>query len=176
MKTELKQRTLQNLADAYPRHELRVNPEFQRGAYKWTLAQNQDLIDSLLRGYQIPLFYVHLLQKVNAFTGSVETTADLVDGQQRLAAIASYLRNEFPLSNPQKAAPGTVLPIRAAELPRWSGKKINELDPEDKTGLLNRELLVVQMSEDARNEVRVLFIRLQAGTPSAQSSTLRPCE
>src|SRR5438876_12207680 len=70
MKSELKQRTLQQLANAYSRDELRVNEEYQRGAYKWTRAQNQALIDSLLRGYQIPLFYVHLIQKINAFTGS----------------------------------------------------------------------------------------------------------
>jgi hypothetical protein len=165
MRSELKQRTLQNLADAYSRHELRINPEFQRGAYKWTLAQKQGLIDSLLRGYQIPLFYVHLLQKLNAFTGSVETTADLVDGQQRLAAIVSYLNNEFSLPNPQNPMQGTALPVPTPDLPSWSGKKFEELDPESKASLLGRELLVVQMTEDAPNEARDLFIRLQAGTP-----------
>jgi hypothetical protein len=158
MKSELKQRTLQKLADAYSHKELCPNPEYQRGAYKWTLAQKQKLIDSLLRGYQIPLFYVHLIQKVHTFTDSVETTAELVDGQQRLAAIVSYLHNEFPLPNPQNAEPGP-------ESPRWSGKKFDELDQEDKARLLGRELLVVQMTEDSRNEVRDLFIRLQAGTP-----------
>jgi 5-methylcytosine-specific restriction endonuclease McrA len=165
MKSELKQRTLQNLANVYSRYELRINEEYQRGAYKWSRAQKQGLIDSLLRGYQIPLFYVHLLQKLNKFTDSVETTADLVDGQQRLATIVSYLHNEFSLPNPQNAALGTALPVRTPELPRWSGKKFEELDPEDKACLLGRELLVVQMTEDAPNEARDLFIRLQAGTP-----------
>jgi hypothetical protein len=153
MKSELKQRTLEKLAEAYSSKQLRPNPEYQRGAYKWTLAQNQKLIDSLLRGYQIPLFYVHLIQKVHTFTDSVETTAELVDGQQRLAAIDSYIHNEFP-----NAAQGP-------ELARWSGKRFEELDPEDRSRLLGRELLVVQMTEDARNEVRDLFVRLQAGTP-----------
>jgi hypothetical protein len=158
MKSELKQRTLQKLADAYSRKELRPNPEYQRGAYKWTVAQKQKLIDSLLRGYQIPLFYVHLIQKVHTFTDSVETTAELVDGQQRLAAIVSYLQNEFSLPNPQIAVAG-------AETLRWSGRKFEELEPEDKACLLGRELLVVQMTADSQNEVRDLFIRLQAGTP-----------
>jgi hypothetical protein len=157
MNSELKQRTLQKLADAYSRKELRPNPEYQRGAYKWTLAQKQKLLDSMLRGYQIPLFYVHLIQKVHTFTDSVETTAELVDGQQRLAAIVSYLQNEFSLPNPQIAVAG-------AEMPRWSGRKFEELEPEDKACLLGRELLVVQMTADSRNEVRDLFIRLQAGT------------
>ena len=137
---------------------MRPNPEYQRGAYKWTLAQKQKLIDSLLRGYQIPLFYVHLIQKVHTFTDSVETTAELVDGQQRLAAIVSYLHNEFCLPGPQNAEPNQ-------ELLPWSGKKFDELDQEDKTRLERRELLVVQMTEDSRNEVRDLFVRLQAGTP-----------
>ena len=164
MKSELKKHSLQNLAGAYSSRELRVNPEYQRGT-KWSLGQQQGLIDSLLRGYQIPLFYVHLMQRSNAFTGGVETTAWLVDGQQRLAAVVSYLQNEFPLPNPQRAAPGTVLPINSVELPPWTGKTFGELPTEDKDRLLGRELLVVEMIADTPNEVRDLFIRLQAGTP-----------
>lgn len=165
MKSELKTYTLRKLADAFRSPDLRVDAEFQRGEENWTLAQNQGLIDSLLRGYQIPLFYIHLKQRVNSLNGEVQMAASLVDGQQRLAAISSYWRNEFSLSDPQKAAPGTALPVRPLELPRWSGKKFNDLSPEDQERLLARELLVVEMSEDAQNEVRDLFIRLQAGTP-----------
>lgn len=164
MKSELKPRRLQDLANAYLARELRVNPEYQRGT-KWSLAQKQGLIDSLLRGYQIPLFYVHLMKRANAFTGTVETTAWLVDGQQRLAAIVSYLQNEFSLSNPQTAAPGTVLPVRPTELPLWIGKKFEELTLEHRDRLLGQDLLVVEMTAETQNEVRDLFIRLQAGTP-----------
>ena len=56
MKSDLKPHTLQKLADAYLSHALGVNREYQRGT-KWTSVQNQGLIDSLLRGYQIPLFF-----------------------------------------------------------------------------------------------------------------------
>jgi hypothetical protein len=164
MKSDLKTHLLQTLATAYSSKELRVNPEYQRGT-KWSLGQQQGLIDSLLRGYQIPLFYVHLMQKANAFTGGVETTAWLVDGQQRLAAIVSYLQNEFPLPNPQKGAPGSVLPLESTELPPWTGKKFGDLQNEDRNRLLGRELLVIEMIADSPNEVRDLFIRLQAGTP-----------
>ena len=169
MKSELKKHTLKTLADAFQsRADLRLDLEYQRGE-KWTSAQNQKLIDSLLRGYQIPLFYVHLLSRTNPFTGSVETTAYLVDGQQRLAAIASYLRNEFSLANPRQAAPGTILPVSPPELPPWTGKKLDDLAPEDRERLLRRELLVIEMSGE-RNEVRDLFIRLQAGTPLTQAA------
>jgi len=55
MKSELTPKTLRVLADAYLARDLRVNPEYQRGT-KWNLSQKQSLIDSLLSGYQVPLF------------------------------------------------------------------------------------------------------------------------
>ena len=163
MQTELRTRTLQRLADAYAAHELRVKPEYQRGTV-WKLPQKQGLIDSLLRGYQIPLFYVHLEARPNQYTGESEKTAWLVDGQQRLAAIVGYLQSEFSLPDPKKAKPGSVLPAGTAELPPWTGKKFEELAPDDRKRLIERDLLVVEMAAEP-NEVRDLFIRLQAGTP-----------
>lgn len=163
VKSELKKKKLVNLAEAYSRGELRVNPDYQRGV-KWTLAQKQGLLDSLLRGYQVPLFYVHLIQKKNEFTDGVETTAELVDGQQRLAAICSFLNNEFKLPVPQLPQPHRGEATSARD-PHWSGKTFFELCEDDKARLLDSELSVVQMNEENRNEVRDLFIRLQAGTP-----------
>ncbi len=163
MKSEIKKRPLKQLAEAY-RKDLRVNPEYQRGT-KWNLPQKQSLIDSLLRGYDLPLFYVHLEERKNSFTDGTETTVWLVDGQQRLAAIADYLHGDFGLPDPAKEEPGTVVPSLLKAPPAWHGKKFEELPAEDQQRLLARELQVVYMSEDTPNEVRDLFIRLQAGTP-----------
>ena len=164
MKSELKQRSLQSLADARLANELRPKPEYQRGTV-WKLPQKQGLIDSLLRGYQIPLFYVHLEQRSNNYTGEVEKTAWIVDGQQRLDAIIGYRQNEFSLPDPKKAKPGSVLPPGTTAPPPWTGKKFEDLSQEEKERLLGRELLVIEMTADHPNEVRDLFIRLQAGTP-----------
>ena len=163
MKTELKKRPLKELAEVY-RKDLRVNPEYQRGT-KWNLAQKQSLIDSLLRGYDLPLFYVHLLDRKNKFTGTVETTVWLVDGQQRLAAITDYIDNRFSLPDPKKEPSGTVIPSLLKAHPSWQGKKFEDLSPDDQQRLLTRNLLVIEMREEAPNEARDLFIRLQAGTP-----------
>ena len=164
MKSEQKTRKLSALAAAYASKELRVKPEYQRGTV-WKLPQKQGLIDSLLRGYQIPLFYVHLEQRPNNYTGGVETTAWLVDGQQRLAAIVGFLQGEFGLPDPQKAKPSSVLPPSMALVPSWAGKKYDELATTDLNRLNERELLVIEMTAEDANEVRDLFIRLQAGTP-----------
>jgi hypothetical protein len=128
------------------------------------LAQKQGLIDSLLRGYQIPIFYIHLETRTNNYTQATETTAWIVDGQQRLASVVAYCQNQFSLPDPKRARPGTIVPVDPAELPAWTGKKFQELEAEDRTRLLDRELLVVEITAE-RNEVRDLFIRLQAGTP-----------
>ena len=164
MKTELKTRTLQRLADARLANELRPKPEYQRGTV-WKLPQKQGLIDSLLRGYQIPLFYVHLEERANNYTGEVEKTAWIVDGQQRLDAIIGYRQNEFGLPDPARAKAGSVIPPSATTPPPWTGKKFEDLTVDEKERLLGRELLVIEMTADHPNEVRDLFIRLQAGTP-----------
>ena len=163
MKSALVPRSLQSLMTAYQAHELRANPEFQRGL-KWGTTQRQGLIDSLLRGYQIPIFYIHLETRTNNYTQGVETTAWIVDGQQRLASIVSYCQNEFALPDPTKTKSGTVLPVDPTSLPAWVGRKFQELNDDDRKRLLSHELLVVEISAE-KNEVRDLFIRLQAGTP-----------
>jgi uncharacterized protein with ParB-like and HNH nuclease domain len=38
-----------------------VNPEYQRGVV-WTSALKKRLVDSVLRGYPIPLIYLHLIR------------------------------------------------------------------------------------------------------------------
>lgn len=163
MKSTLKTRALKELSDAYLATELRVNPDYQRGL-QWGTSQKQGLIDSLLRGYQIPIFYIHIETRTNNFTRNTEATAWIVDGQQRLASIVSYLKNEFPLPDPRKAKPGTFIPVESSKLPPWVGKKFQELDLTDKDRLINHELLVVEINAE-KNEVRDLFIRLQNGTP-----------
>lgn len=163
MKSELKTHSLKNPSAAYVAKELRVNPEYQRGL-QWGLAQRQGLIDSLLRGYQIPIFHIHIETRTNNFTQAPETTAWIVDGQQRLASIVSYCQNEFSLPDPKRARPGTIVPVDPALLPAWTGKKFQELEANDRDRLLDHALLVVEITAE-KNEVRDLFIRLQAGTP-----------
>jgi hypothetical protein len=163
MKSELKTRPLQELATLYP-EKLPVNREYQRGT-KWRLPQKQALVDSLLRGYQIPLFYVHI-QKTSGYTaGSVNEIAWLVDGQQRLASITDFLKNRFSLPDPEIGALTTVAPAVMITGSAWAGKTFDELSSEDRERLLGTKLQVVEMHTQDEDEVRDLFIRLQAGTP-----------
>ena len=62
-------------------------PQYQRTSV-WSLAKKRLLIDSILRGYDLPKFYVN---KGTLFNYEV------VDGQQRMRAIWEFVNNEYKL-------------------------------------------------------------------------------
>lgn len=73
---------------AYKRHEIFVNRKYQRKLV-WTLQEKQAFIDTLLRGYPVPLF---LFAKTKD-----GKEREIIDGLQRLDAIFSFIKNEFPV-------------------------------------------------------------------------------
>jgi hypothetical protein len=164
MKSEPTTHRLEDLARTYSERHLSINPEYQRGA-TWNIRQQRSLIDSILRGFILPIFYVHIKRTPNLFTKSETVTAWLVDGQQRLNAITEFMKGRFALSDPSTAGGGLAMAYERRNPPRWAGRKFDELIPEDRKQFLEHPLTVVRMEEEAPNEVRDLFIRLQSGTP-----------
>ena len=73
------------------------NPEYQRGVV-WTTQQQQKLIDSVLRGYQLPVIYLHDVKKVAA--GLTQEGYDIIDGQQRMESLYRFAEGAFPLLDP----------------------------------------------------------------------------
>lgn len=69
-----------------------VNRKYQRKLV-WELEEKQSLVDTLLRGYPVPLF---LFGKYK-LDGSDKYCYEIVDGLQRLDAIFSFIMNEFPI-------------------------------------------------------------------------------
>ena len=67
-------------------------PSFQRGEV-WSIYQKQLLIDSLLREIDIPKLYFSEYEKDG------RECWDIVDGQQRVSAIVSFIKNEFLLKD-----------------------------------------------------------------------------
>lgn len=60
---------------------LKVNPEYQRGSV-WSSLQRKKLVDSVLRGYPIPLIYLHHIETRRG--RFVNNLLEIIDGQQRL--------------------------------------------------------------------------------------------
>jgi len=72
------------------RHKYKVDFTYQRPAGAWSMQDNQCLIDSILKGEPIPIFFL------NEKTG--EGTFYIVDGQQRLHAIRLFYDNKLRLN------------------------------------------------------------------------------
>ncbi len=73
-----------NSLDWKKNHMLSANPEYQRGAV-WKEPQKKCLLDSVLRGYPIPLIYLHHIS--TEVDGAKRDDFEVIDGQQRINAM-----------------------------------------------------------------------------------------
>jgi hypothetical protein len=157
--------TIRDLVNANDTKALTVNREYQRGAV-WKPPQQKRLIDSVLRGYPLPMIY--LLRKRQEFRGEYHTSYDVIDGQQRINAMSEFFNNKFPLFDPKEDAKEARFP-RFIEVQScdWGRKRFEDLTPDLKARFLNSEIAVVEVEVEAANdnEARDLFVRLQAGLP-----------
>src|SRR5687768_12472079 len=96
-----------------------VNPEYQRGVV-WTEAQQKKLVDSVLRGYPIPLIYLHHIKDEAA--GLVSQRFEVIDGQQRINALWEYSEGAFKLFHPSKDEAEARFPESVKKQPcPWGG-------------------------------------------------------
>ncbi|MBE1548138.1 hypothetical protein GGC64_002146 [Mycobacterium sp. OAS707] len=123
-------------------------PGYQRSAV-WDRRKQQLLIDSILRGYDIPKFYLRYVKNRDPFEYEV------VDGQQRLRAIWSFLSDELEVGEFDAAI----------ELPDGIvGRTFSELSAElqEQIGLFRLVFSVLE-TDTPQEEVQELFLRLQEG-------------
>ncbi len=132
-------------------NEIDTNPDYQRPAV-WTKKQKQLLMDTILRNYDIPKFYLSEVKK----TDGVEF--EVVDGQQRLRAIWGFSNDEYRLA--QDADPIDGIDVK--------GCLFSQL-PHQIKNIFNRYSLDIITITDAHEdkheeEIRDMFLRLQGGT------------
>jgi hypothetical protein len=151
-----------DLVAAWKDGSLKINEEYQRGA-SWTQAQMQGLIDSIFRQYPIPPIFLHQI-RAKGLGGLESTRYEIVDGQQRIRALADFRSDKFPML--EASDKKLRLPNSLRKLPApWGKRRFSELDEQLRSELRAKEIDVFVISElvDA-DEVRDLFIRLQSGT------------
>jgi Protein of unknown function DUF262 len=89
--------------------QLVLNPQFQRRPV-WTEKAKSFLMDTILRGKPIPKVFIR--QQINVTTKT--SIRDVVDGQQRLRTILSYIKDGFVVNKRQHAEYGG---LRFSQLP-----------------------------------------------------------
>lgn len=138
----------------YTIHQLKdridPRPAYQRGPV-WPRKKQQLLIDSILRGYDMPKIY---LRKVSGEKYKYE----VIDGQQRLRALWTFLEGQYPI--------GADSEDLSEEMP---GKLYSQLskDDQDKIGLFKVSISEIRDASDLA--VRELFLRLQNGVSLNQA-------
>ncbi len=139
-----------------------ANPEYQRGIV-WNEAQQKRLIDSLFRGFKLPLIYLH--EKKEEIAGYTRQGLEIIDGQQRLTAIHHYIEGSFRLFDPLTENNKAKFPRFLLDQPcPWGGKFFRELSSELQKKLLKTDLSLAMIQSNDTNEIRDLFVRLQAGS------------
>ncbi len=134
----------------YKRRDRYEIPEFQRDQV-WDLPRKQKLIDTMLRGWKLPKFYF-------LKTADDPEEFEVVDGQQRLAAIWEFCDNQLPLSQ--------------ASAERFGGTYYRDL-PEGVADKFDDYEIEFDVIEDANEaDVKEFFQRLQMGLPLTSSEKL----
>jgi hypothetical protein len=142
---------------------LKANPEYQRGVV-WSETQKKKLVDSVLRGYPIPLIYLHHIK--TEVEGMKREDLEIIDGQQRLHALYEFSEGAFSLFHPVDDDKKAKFPAFIKKLPcPWGGKDFASLPAQLQKQLLATPLNVAKIESSEMNEVRDLFVRLQSGLP-----------
>lgn len=162
MESDIEKMPITNILDLKANSMLAPNHEYQRGEV-WTKIQKQRLIDSVLRGYPLPLIYLH--DKRVEIGGRISESYEVVDGQQRINALAEFHGGKFKLLDPAKDSEKRHFPRFIAERPcEWGGKHFAQLSEDLQDKFLRTKLSVATVQCDPKQACD-LFIRLQAGSP-----------
>ncbi|WP_263408833.1 DUF262 domain-containing protein [Terriglobus tenax] len=129
---------------------INLNPIWQRGP-TWRAPRQVLLIDSILRGMDIPKVYLRRLTGVGAHK------FDAVDGQQRLRAIWLFGNDDLRLEYEEVLSPIDGHPVQ--------NLVYSELHKDLRDRFDNFEVSVAEIQQGSNDDITGLFARLQMGMP-----------
>jgi Protein of unknown function DUF262 len=136
------------------RGELTLQPKFQRRDV-WSDKARSYLMDTIIRGKPIPKVYMR--QSVN--TKTRRTRREIVDGQQRLATVLSFLKDGFKISKSHHKA--------------FGGRTFSGLDEDTRGEILKYEFVVDLLEDMPDNEVYDVFARINTYSEKLKAQELR---
>lgn len=147
MRTMPTNMTVQDFLAALGRGEIVVNRHYQRSDGVWPDAARSYLIETVLLEFPIPKLALHQITDVT--TGI--SLKELVDGQQRCAALLAFKSDEFKLSS-------------VVENAGFRGLRYSTLAPDQKTTFLNYQLNIDLFLGAEANQIREVFRRMNSYT------------
>lgn len=151
--------SIQALYREYRDNKITVNRKYQRKLV-WSVEEKQQLIDTVLKGYPIPLF---LLGEKKDDKG--DAYYEIIDGMQRLNAIMSFIENEFSFNNQyfdinelsrakNLAEEGIIIPANNSQI---------RLSPKECANFLDYQLAVTVYPALSENNTTEVFNRINSG-------------
>lgn len=123
------------------RNRYDLQPDYQRDKV-WNKEDKQKLLDTVLRKWDIPKIYLHVIDEENF---------EVVDGQQRLTAVYDFYDNEIELSEEFSN--------------EYGGLTYEDLPDRVKDIFDDYEIDFVLIERADNEELKELFARLQLGKP-----------
>ena len=146
----LKKITVNEVVEKINSSELILRPEYQRRSV-WPNSSKSSFIESLILNIPIPLFLIHLNEN-----GQME----VVDGQQRLSSIYTYMKDGFKLTKLDK-------------LSDLKGKFYSELSDSKKVKIREHILLFSIVDDVSENQIIDMYYRSNKFTVNLNPQEMR---
>lgn len=160
MRFNTMQRKVRDLHSDYTSKELDPRPSFQRG-YVWDKARASRLIESILLNVPLPLIYT---------AEEPDKTEVVIDGQQRLMSVFSFIQGKFPKDTSTFRLTGLKL------MKNLNGKAYDQLDETERKAIQNYVFQIIKISNESHADVKFeIFERLNSGSVTLNAQELRNC-
>lgn len=142
-------KSIKEISSMFEEASLIVDDTYQRRSV-WSEKDKIRLVETVLLNLIIPVLF---FWKADTDPETGASITHIVDGQQRVKAICSFINNEFKLK------PQFLLDEMAKK--KYSNKYFRDLDAEDKKSFWNYQLMVIDIDPTAtRNDIITMFNRL----------------
>ncbi|ELI8201592.1 DUF262 domain-containing protein [Yersinia enterocolitica] len=160
---DVESRPIKWLIDGMKCGNINIDNSFQR-RYVWITPDKISLIETILMGFPIPEIY---LWQNETDPNSGDTKHAIVDGQQRLGAVLSFINDEFKLNK-------SALELKNED---FVGKTFSELTPEQKSDIWKYKFSIRFIKEVVKKEqITKLFLRLNSTNTTLNPQELRNAE
>lgn len=142
-------KSIKDISSMFKKSELTVDETYQRRSV-WGEKDKIRLIETILMNLIIPVLF---FWKADTNPDTGESITHIVDGQQRIKAICSFINNEFKLKQQYLLDDKTKA--------KYANKYFKDLEDEDKKAFWNYQLMVIDIDPLAnKSDIITMFNRL----------------
>lgn len=143
MRVDQSSMDISTLVEKIKRKEIDLQPEFQRGQV-WSEQKKRRLIDTILRQWYVPAVHIVVNDELDK--------EEILDGQQRLQAIISFMSDEFPIDGYIEPEDDSILSL--------NGYYYSQLPDRVKSRFRRFPITTVRLRDYLPEEPGELFFRL----------------